>query len=53
MEHNCELNIVCDIVRAASSLMDRTGGFQVHDKGSGRISSLHPTWRSSISSHRS
>ena len=33
MEHNCELNIVCDIVRAASSLMDRTGGFKVHDKG--------------------
>lgn len=24
---------VCEIVRAASALMDRTGGFEVHDKG--------------------
>lgn len=28
-----DINIVIDIVRAASTLMDRTGGFEVHDKG--------------------
>ena len=27
------IDSVCEIVRAASSLMDRTGGFEVHDKG--------------------
>ena len=30
---NVDLAIVTDIVRAASTLMDRTGGFEVHDKG--------------------
>ena len=32
MSHT-DLQIVSDIVRDASSLMDRTGGFEVHDKG--------------------
>jgi myo-inositol-1(or 4)-monophosphatase len=28
-----DIDIVIDIVRSASALMDRTGGFEVHDKG--------------------
>jgi len=28
-----QLDVVCEIVRAASALMDRTGGFEIHDKG--------------------
>ena len=32
MEH-FDLQLITDMVRAASSLMDRTGGFEVHDKG--------------------
>lgn len=28
-----QIESVCEIVRAASALMDRTGGFEVHDKG--------------------
>lgn len=28
-----DIQLVTDIVRAASSLMDRTGGFEIHDKG--------------------
>ena len=28
-----DLQLITDIVRAASTLMDRTGGFEVHDKG--------------------
>lgn len=32
MEH-IDLQLVIDIVRAASKLMDRTGGFEIHDKG--------------------
>ena len=28
-----DIQLVSDIVRAASAHMDRTGGFEVHDKG--------------------
>jgi len=28
-----QLDVVCEIVRAASALMDRSGGFEIHDKG--------------------
>ena len=32
MEH-IDLQVVTDIVRAAAGLMDRSGGFEIHDKG--------------------
>lgn len=33
MNMEIQLDLISDIVRAASTLMDRTGGFEVHDKG--------------------
>ena len=44
-----DIQQIIDIVREAGTLMDRTGGFEVHDKGRGRISSRRRTWRCSIS----
>ena len=33
MEKQIDIEVVIAIVRAASTLMDRTGGFEIHDKG--------------------